>query len=140
MPIIWTLAEHAVLLARDNDDDSNNRQFQDDDNDSNNHRRLEIGVIVAIVVAGLAVISFTATCIVKRKRRVAKRSAKAGARPITGVEEEWFGTASKTDIEMTDAGEERGAKKVAFVGVGEGEAPPTYQTAILTGDSKGDVK
>jgi hypothetical protein len=56
MPIIWTLLEHAVLLARDNDDDFNIRQFQDDDdNELNNHRRLEIGVIVAIVIAGLAI-------------------------------------------------------------------------------------
>ena len=134
MPIVWTLAEHAVLLARDNDDD-NLRQFQDnDENNSNSHRRLEIGVIVAIVVAGLAIIGFTATCVVKRRERAAKRTAKAAIRQVIGVEEDWYGDAGKGDVEMkiVEEGKADRAKKVAFVSVGEAEAPPSYLTAVMT--------
>jgi hypothetical protein len=39
-----------------------------------------------------------------------------------------------------EEGKGEAPKKVTFVGVGEGEAPPSYQAAVSTADSKGDAE
>ena len=139
MPQFADLVRHSVLLARaDNDNDNDNRRIIDEDNndDDRNHRRLEIGVIVAIVVAGLAIIGVIAALIMKRRKRQQKRMARQEEHDITwyGAEDEPRKMNGGNAIGVALGGQEGGvvggkSKKVAFAL--EGEAPPpSYEIVV----------
>ncbi|KAH7360031.1 hypothetical protein BKA66DRAFT_444994 [Pyrenochaeta sp. MPI-SDFR-AT-0127] len=144
MPQFADLVRYSVLLARaNNNDDYENRLINDDrDNNSRNHRRVEIGVIVAIVVAGLAIIGVTVAFIMKRRKRQQKKRARQAEQEIT-----WYGPDDEPQkanggkaIGLAFGGQEGGfvdgkAKKVAFAQ--EGEAPPpSYEIVVKPTETK----
>lgn len=143
MPQFTDLVRHSILLARANIDNDNDTRIINDDDDNNDddsdHLRLEIGVIVAIVVAGLAIIGFIAACILKRRKRKQKRMARQEEHDITwyGAEDDVpRGINGRAAIGMALGGQEGGAiggkaKKVAFAFAHEGEAPPpSYEVVV----------
>ncbi|KAF1849980.1 uncharacterized protein K460DRAFT_350100 [Cucurbitaria berberidis CBS 394.84] len=146
MPQFADLVRHSVLLARanndnDNDNNNDNRRIIDDDNnnDSRNHRRLEIGVIVAIVVAGLAIIGVVTALYMRRRRRQQQRRTAQAEHEFTwyGVDDDEPRKANEVALEVQEGGVVGAggkAKKVAFAQ--EGEAPPpSYEIVVKSSPS-----
>ena len=141
MPQLADLVRHLARAADNNDDGSTPVIVVDNNtNKDSDHQRLEIGVIIAIIVAGLAVIGAIATCIVKRRKRQQKRAAKQANLEITwyGPEDEPRRTnrgPKKTEIAIGAALEGHkgsGAKprKVAFIAEDEEAPPPSYEVVV----------
>lgn len=146
MPQFADLVRYSVLVARannNNNDEYGNRRITDDpDNNSRNHRRVEIGVIVAIVVAGLAIIGVIVAFVMKRRKRQQKRKAKQAEQEITwyGPEDVQQSSNGVKPIGLALGGQEGGfvdskTKKVAFAH--EGEAPPpSYEIVVKPTETK----
>ncbi|KAF1940794.1 hypothetical protein EJ02DRAFT_467080 [Clathrospora elynae] len=88
------------------------------------HGHLETGIIAAIIIVGLALLGCIATIIIKTRRKVAKRRAKARHWAVAcegewyggGVGEEMMGGLEKVGRNGGEWADRRGkGKKVAFV-------------------------
>ncbi|KAJ4365280.1 hypothetical protein N0V83_008899 [Neocucurbitaria cava] len=151
MPQFADLVRHSILLARASNDNDNDTRIvinDDDTNDDSDHLRLEIGVIIAIVVAGLAIIGFIVACILKRRKRKQKRMARQEEHDITwyGAEDDVpRGINGRAAVGVALGGGQEGgvvggkAKKVAFAFAHEGEAPPPSYEVVVK-DSPGASK
>lgn len=126
------LVARSLLLPRVADNDDNfDDNFRSNPNTkenyiSPNHRGIAIGVIVAIIVAGLAIIGGVTTFLIKRRQRLQKRGAALSQQAENEIE--WYGPGDGSKgISGRERGVEMTAKKVAFV---EEVPPPSYQSAV----------
>lgn len=145
MPQFTDYIRYSVVAARAAaNNDNNNGYNNNDDNlsrnrDDNppNHRSVEIGVIVAIIVAGLAIIGGVATFIYKRRQRQQKRAVKQAQHAENEIE--WYGPGDGVAGKSV-GGQESGVQTPVKKEEGEVVPPPSYQIAVSTGGSTGGEK